>query len=280
MSTLDGYVLTPDQFENARKRAAVPQPRAMARGVTGQVSRSGQRGGDDDPGRHGQVRLVVVEAGVAGTPARYGDWQILAQLVARSGGGVAVRPAAGVKQIPEELIQSARAGGCEHCQSVRRRRCGYLIRREGEAMVVGKSCLGEVLGLRALFISVDDVIDHVGWGAAQFWPPAYTVETVAAHTYAVVAVCGWMPGFGPLSTAAKVAAALSGFDDSDVGEQVQCALGDGWAAARGISERLARTPRAMRTGLDLDNGATRHQIPVLVRALRPHLPASITDVPA
>jgi len=280
MSTLDGYVLTPDQFENARKRVAGLQARAMARGFTGQVSLNGQRGVVDDPGRHGQVRLVVVEAGVAGTPARYGDWQILAQLVARSGGGVAVRPAAGVKQIPEELIQSARAGGCEHCQSVRRRRCGYLIRREGEAMVVGKSCLDEVLGLRALFISVDDVIDHVGWGAAQFWPPAYTVETVAAHTYAVVAVCGWMPGFGPASTAAKVAAALSGFDDSDVGEQVQCALGDGWAAARGISERLARTPRAMRTGLDLDNGATRHQIPVLVRALRPHLPASITDVPA
>ena len=274
MNTLPGHILTPDQFENARKRVASLQARAMARGFTGQITLTGQRGVVDDPGRHGQVRLVVIEAGVAGTPPRYGDWQILAQLVTRSGGGVAVRPAAGVEQIPEEVIRSARAGGCEHCQSVRTRRCGYLIRREGEAMVVGKSCLSEVLGPRALFISLDDVIDHLGWGAAQFWPPAYTVETVAAHTYAVIAVCGWMPGCGPLSTAAKVAAAVSGLDDSDVGERVQCALGDGWAAARGIRERLARTPRAMCPGLDLDNGATRLQIPVLVRALRPHLSVS------
>ena len=44
MNTLPGHILTPDQFETARKRVAGFQARALARGFTGQITLTGQRG--------------------------------------------------------------------------------------------------------------------------------------------------------------------------------------------------------------------------------------------
>lgn len=224
--------------------AAVPGvlARACARGFTGTFMVSGQPRlvPREVPGL-GWLDVVVVRVWFEGEAPQYGDWRILGS-VGLDGSRVRVEPAAGTRlNLEREGLQ---VGMCGHCHTRRLRRVQTLLLGSagGQAsMCVGKTCMTQVLGVRAVFLGDADLAGDLGWGVED-WLPMFTVESVVAAGYAAAAAFGWVPGTSVWSTARRVRAALGG-DRSEATRRTRAEmaphLGQGWRVARSLAHSLA-----------------------------------------
>lgn len=256
--------------------AAVPEvlARACARGFTGTFMVSGQPRlvPREVPGL-GWLDVVVVRVWFEGEAPQYGDWRILGS-VGLDGSRVRVEPAAGTRLNLERELVGLQVGMCGHCHTRRLRRVQTLLLGSagGQAsMCVGKTCMTQVLGVRAVFLRDADLAEDFGW-EVEDWLPTFTLESVIAVGHAAVAAFGWAPGTSVWSTARQVRAALGG-QRSDVIRRTRAAMAphlrQGWRVARSLAHRLAsdREIDPFVASVAPWGAVTLEEVPVIVAAL-------------
>lgn len=99
---------------------------------------------------------------------KLGDWQVIAQLEAVHGGNLAFN----ISNDAQDLAASDEARGhpitCEHCNTKRQRKLGYILKNEtGEYKEIGSTCLEDFTGIdpsAALFLAKMYDVIHVKYG--------------------------------------------------------------------------------------------------------------------
>jgi len=157
------------------------------------------------------VEIPMVRFHVSGEAPRVGEFKFIAQLELSPGGVLVAGGEVGA-------LGYDWAGECQHCNSKRARKLGYVVEdADGARKIVGKSCLRDHLGhdcpAGALWIfqferEVAGFPMEEGWGGAGRWEES--IIGVVAAARAAIALYGWANARSEgMSSADAVSAALS-----------------------------------------------------------------------